>query len=158
MFDNLDLSGLFETEKEYAEGYSFGRLTDEMIKRAEQNIGYRLPKAYIDLLKIKNGGVIKNRDLWLRAIYGISPAEKGWNSLELMFCHWIWEWEYPNIGIPFGETQSAGHDMYFMDFRRLNGSGEPKISLVDIETEEIRHIADSFEEFIYDAINCGKQE
>ena len=36
-----------------------------------------------------------------------------------MFDNWINEWEYPNIGIPFGETQTAGHDMYFMDLEIL---------------------------------------
>ena len=45
-------------------------------------------------------------------IYGITENEDDFDGLEEMYDNWINEWEYPKIGIPFGETQSAGHDMY----------------------------------------------
>ena len=69
-----------------------------------------------------------------------------------MFDNWINEWEYPNIGIPFGETQTAGHDMYFMDYRNLDAVGEPIIVHVenegDLEDIKITKVADNFKEFL----------
>ena len=83
---------------------------------------------------------------WLSVIYGIS-SKKG--SIADMYDNWISEWEYPNIGIPFGETQSAGHDMYFMDFRMVNENGEPRIVLVDNEMgNSVTVVANNLEEFL----------
>jgi hypothetical protein len=31
--------------------------------------------------------------------------------------NWINEWEYPNIGIYFGNCPSGGHDMIALDYR-----------------------------------------
>ena len=53
-------------------------LTDEMIKEAEKKIGYPLPKAYTDLLKIQNGGSVQCDigDLTLLSIFGIGPNDR----------------------------------------------------------------------------------
>lgn len=66
-----------------------------------------------------------------------------------MFDNWINEWEYPNIGIPFGETQSAGLDMYFMDFSVVDANGEPRIVHIDNEADNsIDVVADNLEDFL----------
>ena len=66
-----------------------------------------------------------------------------------MFDNWKNEWEYPDIGIPFGETQSAGHDMYYMDYRVTDDTGEPRIVRVDNEFEnEVHYVAENLVEFI----------
>ncbi len=83
---------------------------------------------------------------WLSVIYGISLGSGG---LADMYDNWINEWQYPNIGIPFGETQSAGHDMYFMDFRVVDETGEPRIVLVDNEFDNaVTVIAKNLDEFL----------
>ncbi len=154
MFDGIDLSRLFNTESEYGKDFVFGELTEEMIKRAEKTIGYEIPKSYIALLKQQNGGIISDefKECWLTTIYGIGPEQDSFNGLEEMFENWIEEWEYPNIGIPFGETESAGHDMYFMDFRNVDASGEPAIVRIENECAPedvvIFHVADNLEKFI----------
>lgn len=155
MLENLDLSGLFEDDPEddYAQGYIFGTLTDEMIKRAEASIGYALPKSYVELLRFQNGGLIADEggDCWLTAIYGIGEYADAENGLEDMFPNWMEEWEYPNIGIPFGETQSGGHDMYFMDMRNLDADGEPAIVRIDNESPDdvqIHPVAANLREFL----------
>ena len=157
MFEGLDLTKLYDTEDEYSQNYIFGELTDDLISRAEANIGYKLPKSYIELLRFQNGGYISDDiDSWLIAIYGIGPEADTPNSLEEMFPNWMEEWEYPNIGIPFGETQSGGHDMYFMDFRNLDENGEPAIVLVDVEIDPegvITPVAKNLREFIEKVLN-----
>ena len=151
LFNGIDLEELFDTESDYGAKMTFDPVTDELIERAEKAMGYRIPASYRELLKYRNGGAI-NDDLdesWLSVIYGISPDPKKWDGLEAMFDNWKNEWMYPDIGIPFGETQSAGHDMYFLDYRTTDGNGEPRIVRVDNEFDnEVYFVAENLIEFI----------
>ena len=86
-FENLDIKKLLE-EDEY---YSFPAFTDKDLEETEKTIGWKLPKSYIALLKIQNGGSINYDEFdecWLSAIYGISSSEGG---LTDMFENWISE-------------------------------------------------------------------
>ncbi|MEE1398718.1 SMI1/KNR4 family protein [Ruminococcus sp.] len=131
------------------ETHTFPPFTEEELKQTEQSIGWKFPRSYLELLKIQNGGMINFDEFdesWLSVIYGIS-SKKG--SIADMYDNWISGWEYPNIGIPFGETQSAGHDMYFMDFRMVDENGEPRIVLVDNEMgNSVTVVANNLEEFL----------
>ena len=66
--------------------------------------------------------------------------------------NWMNEWEYLNIGIPFGETKTAGHDMYFMYFEDVDYTGEPAIVNVenegDPEDARITKVADNLRLFL----------
>ena len=152
MFEHLDLSKLYDNESKYGKEFIMGKLTEERIRRAEENIGYRLSPAYIELLKYQNGGHIGLDDCWVETIYGIGAEEDSFNGLEEMFENWIEEWEYPNIGIPFADTQSGGHDLYFMDYRNMGDNGEPPVVHVDNEGDPddivIKRVADNLVEFI----------
>ena len=150
-FDGIDLNMLFDTESEYGKSLTYDELTDELVSRAEETIGYKLPESYKELLRFRNGGAINDAldESWLSAIYGISTDPDEFNGLENMFDNWKNEWEYPDIGIPFGETQSAGHDMYYMDFRVTDENGEPRIVRIDNEmNNEVFVVADNLPEFI----------
>ncbi len=152
MFKKLNVMELFDTESEYGKEFTFEYLSDDMIARAEKTLGYKLSASYIELLRKCNGGCIKDDECWVTTIYGIGPEQDSYNGLEEMFENWIEEWEYPNIGIPFGETQSAGHDMYFMDYRRIDASGEPAIVRIENEgdPEDIKmyYVAENLVEFV----------
>lgn len=149
-FGDINLKELFDNDSDYGKQYRFDVLTDDMISRAEETIGYKLPTSYIELLNIQNGGLIDNKyDSWLTAIYGIGPTEESYNGLEDMFENWKDEWQYPDIGIPFGETRSGGHDMYYMDFGSVDENGEPRIVRIDNEGDiSIYFVADNLVEFI----------
>ena len=144
-FNEIDIRKLLIKD----ETYTFPPFSDEELKETEKAIGWKLPQSYIELLKIQNGGMINYNEFeesWLSSIYGISSDM---NGLAAMYDNWINEWEYPNIGIPFGETQSAGHDMYFMDFGTVDENGEPRIVLIDNEMDNsIAVVADNLEEFL----------
>lgn len=150
-FDDMDLNLLFDSESEYGKSFTFEAVTEERISRAERKTGYPVPASYRELLRFRNGGVISSAldNSWLAVIYGISPEPDTYGSLENMFDNWKDEWEYPDIGIPFGETESAGHDMYYMDFRKTDENGEPRIVRIDNEMDnEVYFVADSLPEFI----------
>ena len=61
--------------KEGDNEYSFDKIDDESIKRVENKLGYKFPKSFIELLKIRNGGEIKDYECWMTGIYGISKEE-----------------------------------------------------------------------------------
>ena len=150
-FDGIDLDRLFDNESEYGQNYLFDDLTDDLVSRAEETMGYKLPESYKELLRFRNGGSINPEldESWLAAIYGISADPNNFYGLESMFDNWKNEWEYPDIGIPFGETESAGHDMYYMDFRVTDENGEPRIVRIDNEMDnEVFAVADNLPEFI----------
>ena len=150
-FEGIDLNRLFDNESEYGKNYLFGDLTDELVSRAEETMGYKLPESYKELLRFRNGGSINSEldESWLDAIYGISTDPDNFYGLESMYDNWKNEWEYPDIGIPFGETESAGHDMYYMDFRVTDENGEPRIVRIDNEmNNEIFMVAENLPEFI----------
>lgn len=151
MYNNIDLSKLFDNKSKYGKKYYQGELKENRIKEVEDNLGYKLPKSYIQLLKFQNGGYISDNfnDCWLTAIYGIGQNIDSFYGLEEQFKLWKNEWEYPNIGIPFGETQTGGHDMYFMDYSVVDQNGEPRIVRVSNEDNNARYfVANNFEEFI----------
>ncbi|MBQ9268726.1 MAG: SMI1/KNR4 family protein [Oscillospiraceae bacterium] len=150
-FSGMDLSGLFDSESTFGRNYRFGEVTDELIQRAEELMGYKIPASYRKLLEFQNGGLISEKlsESWLSAIYGISEDPKAFYGLECMFDNWRDGWEYPDIGIPFGETQSAGHDMYYLDFRATDEGGEPRVVRVDNEMgNEVYFVANNLYEFI----------
>ncbi len=55
--------------------YNHGKLTDNRIKEVEELLEYKLPKSYIELLKVQNGGYINkkyekmlvNSNIWNRS-------------------------------------------------------------------------------------------
>ena len=151
LFAGIDLSQLFDNGRKCRSRYEFPKITEEWIERAEKAIGYKISPAYRELLTYQNGGEVRddNDERWLTAIYGIGPKPNCDNSLESMFDNWKCDWEYPDIGIPFGETCSGGHDMYYMDYRSVDSNGEPRIVHIDNEGgNEITFVADNLVEFI----------
>ena len=150
-FEGIDLNRLFDSKSGYRSSDLPNDVTDELIIRAEETMGYKIPESYKELLRFRNGGSV-NGDLeecWLTEIYGIAADPDNFNGLEAMYDNWKNEWEYPDIGIPFGETASAGHDMYYMDCRGTDENGEPRIVRIDNEMgNEVFFIADNLPEFI----------
>ncbi|HEY1405077.1 MAG TPA: SMI1/KNR4 family protein [Spirochaetota bacterium] len=137
-------------------------LTDEMIDHAQKKLGYKLPDAYIDLLRYKNGcSFIRNcfpTDVptnWSEThfvIEGISGigGEDGIDS-DTGSDYMIKEWGYPPVGIAFGQCPSAGHETVMFDYSECGKDGEPAVIYVDMESDTLRkglRIADNFESFL----------
>lgn len=120
-------------------------LTDEIIKVAESRIGQKLPKEYIELLRIQNGGYIRFTiaDTPHSQIYGIGPYFPS-----LMEFEWLKEYEgtlsYELDGlIPF---DGDGHWNICLDYRR--NRIDPEITYIDTESDYERLIAKNFKEYL----------
>lgn len=150
MYESIDFDRLFNNG-DGGGNYFQGPLVESRIAEAEQAIGYHFPKSYIEFLKIQNGGTLGADyiECPLTDIYGIGPDADAANGIEKRFDLWKNVWKYPDIGIPFGETESGGHDMYYMDFSVVDADGEPRIVRIDNEgNNEMYFVANNFAEFI----------
>lgn len=136
--------------------------SDERIASVKEELGYKLPAAYIWLMKQHNGGIPVNTcypsdgpTSWaedhvaITGIFGIGREKSCSLCGELGSQFMIDEWGYPAIGVAICDCPSAGHDMIFLDYRACGPQGEPAVVHVDQENDyKITHLADSFEEFI----------
>ena len=161
-FEGFDFTNFWDDNEYALKEYVSTPPSDELIASVEEELGYKLPAAYIWLMKQHNGGIPVNDcyptdkpTSWAEdhvAITGILGIgrEKGCSLCgELGSQFMIDEWGYPAIGVAICDCPSAGHDMIFLDYRACGPQGEPAVVHVDQENDyKITHLADSFEEFI----------
>ena len=162
VFGDFDLSDFWE-KSEYANKEYVGEtLTDELVKSVEDHLGYKLPQAYIELMKQQNGGIPKKINhrsttplswaedyITITGIFGINSTKSYslGGRFGSQFC--IDELGYPPIGVYFCDTPSAGHDMVCLDYRKNGSQGEPQVVFVDQEAGyQITFLAENFEAFI----------
>ncbi|EHE98579.1 hypothetical protein HMPREF9469_02477 [ [[Clostridium] citroniae WAL-17108] len=161
-FEGFDLINFWDDNWYALKEYVSDPPSDELIASVEEELGYKLPAAYIWLMKQHNGGIPVNTcypcdepTCWsddhvaITGIFGIGREKSCSLCGELGSQFMIAEWEYPAIGVAICDCPSAGHDMIFLDYRACGPQGEPAVVHVDQENDyKITHLADSFEEFI----------
>ena len=120
-------------------------LTPEAIADAEAKIGYPLPKEYIDLLYMQNGGYIRYsiEDTGHRVIHGIGPYYPCLTDFD-----WLKEYDGAvsydvNDLIPF---DGDGHWAICLDYRK--DKSEPAITYIDTESDYEKTIAADFKEYL----------
>ena len=161
-FEGFDLTNFWDDSMYALKEYVSDPPSDELIASVEEELGYKLPAAYIWLMKQHNGGIPVNTcypcdepTCWaedhvaITGIFGIGREKSCSLCGELGSQFMIDEWEYPAIGVTICDCPSAGHDMIFLDYRVCGPQGEPAVVHVDQENDyKITHLADSFEEFV----------
>jgi hypothetical protein len=141
-----------------------------MFREVEQKLGFKLPAAYIELIRSQNGGSPKLKEYRVED----SPSLKLVEIEELLGCdkevnsslsgaggceHSMGVWFYPRIGLYFGNCPSGGHDMICLDYRLCGVAGEPVVSHVDQEFDyRIVVIAPNFETFVRNLISTDQLE
>lgn len=145
--------------------YTGPRLTEAMIAAAEQTLGYKLPAAYLQLLRVKNGGCPKRQccptsgthwsDNHVRVvtIFGIG-GQWGIDSEQFGTRHMIEQAGLPEIGIVVGWTPAAGHDAIMLDYSVCGPRGEPRVVHVDPEDDLSVVLAADFEAFLAKLVDC----
>lgn len=162
MFEKINLKELWNDCDYSEENYKCSDFTEEMLQDIEKELGYQLPKSYVELMKIHNGGMVNldccpcdtptswaDDHICITGIMGIGRDKTYSICGELGSQFMIDEWEYPAIGVAICNCPSAGHDMVFLDYRECGPEGEPCVVHVDEDFDyEITKLADTFEEFI----------
>jgi predicted DNA-binding WGR domain protein len=121
-------------------------LTNNKIKEAEDELGFKIPESYLKLLRIKNGD-----ETW-RPIGTHLLEMTGFSSLEGLVENtydalWANDAPYPDIGIFFADTES-GHEKLVLNYKDIVVEGEPSVWHLDEESENGFMIAKTFDEFI----------
>ena len=136
--------------------------SDALIASVERELGYRLPAAYVALMRSHNGGMPRNtccpaprRTTWasdhvaVSGIMGIGREKPFSLAGSAGSRFWIDEWGYPTIGVYFADCPSAGHDMIAFDYRDCGPDGEPQVVHVDQEADyRITVLAPDFASFV----------
>jgi hypothetical protein len=120
------------------------KLSDEVLNKAEEKLGYKLPLKLVELLKIQNGGYISLSLLESphNTIAGIGPH---FPSLTDFDFEEVQEYvDFPLKGlVPF---DGDGHWHLCLDYRTNESS--PSITFIDVECNEQEAIASSFSEYL----------
>lgn len=162
IFSDHDLQDFWEDSDYARREYAGSPLTDDAIAKVENELGYKLPRAYIELSRHQNGGIPKRtnhrtmeRTSWapdhiaITGIYSIGREKSCSLCGKCGSRFWIEEWGYPPIGVYFADCPSAGHDMLCLDYREGGPQGEPRVVHVDQEWDyKITLVAENFESFI----------
>jgi len=145
-----------------ASEYEEAPVSEETLRSVEAELGYRLPAAYVAQARTHNGGLVKRNahssptpttcaadHVAVTGIFAIGRTARsslcGANGQRL----WLHEWGYPDLGVYFADTPSAGHDMIALDYRACGPDGEPTVVHVDQEVGYIvTLLAPTFEDFI----------
>ena len=132
------LQGMFEEDEE---GES-PPLKAVMVRAAEKALGYRLPTAYVEMLKVCNGAALK------RSVFPTKKCPR-WADDHVAFeqvmgiggdwgidgetgsAYLITEWDYPNVGVVIS---SDGHTAFMLDYSKCGPEGEPQVIWIDTET------------------------
>lgn len=145
-------------------------LTDEMVRSAESALGYRLPAAYLRILRVRNGGIPLRRcfptsrptswakdHMQITEIAGIG-GDEGIDS-PLGSAYLIREWQYPAIGIVVAHCPSAGHDVVMLDYTMCGPDGEPRVVHIDTEWEpNTLVLAPTFDAFLQGLVDCQRYD
>lgn len=148
--EELTMKSIWQEDNDY---YKLERLTDEMVKKAEELLNIKLPNSYINILKQQNGGYIKFNayptnipNSWaedhvnVEHIIGIGLGmDKGILQSEYL----IQEWELPNNVVLIS---GDGHSWIALDYRIK--MTEPPVIFIDTEEEKIIELAPNFEAFL----------
>lgn len=119
-------------------------LTDDIIANAEKKIGYKLPKEYIDILRIQNGGYIRFRlpETSNEQIYGIGPFFPSLTDYDWTDYEGTVGFELNGL-VPF---DGDGHWYLCLDYRHNNT--QPNITFIDTESDYEKRIAKNFQEYL----------
>ncbi|NUT17816.1 MAG: SMI1/KNR4 family protein [Hamadaea sp.] len=139
-------------------------LSDELIRRAEESLGVKLPRSYLDVLRERNGGTPVNRccptpfpTSWapdhfeIHAVLGVGGS-RGIDTPDGS-AYLVAEWGYPEVGVVVCAMPSGGHDAVMLDYSECGPVGEPAVAYVD-EDRVPRRVAASFAEFLGMLVAC----
>lgn len=161
-FKDFDFTGFWNessySERDYIEEFP----DDEMIASVEQELSYKLPASYVELMRIQNGGLVEKScfpttesSSWaddhiaITGIMGIGREKTYAVCGELGSRFMIDEWGYPADGVYIADCPSAGHDMILLDYSKCGKDGEPEVMHVDQEDDYRKiFLAKDFETFI----------
>jgi hypothetical protein len=82
IYGNFDISDFWLATNHALEKYVGEPLTDELLGSIESELGYQLPRSYVELMKVQNGGLLTRTtyrvgqlQIHVQGIYGINRSK-----------------------------------------------------------------------------------
>jgi hypothetical protein len=139
----------------YPQTKKMPRLTQKIIAEAEKTLACQFPKAYLDLLRERNGGAcngmllplpknngVSERPVSIGIVFGIYPHNHSLESV-LDTPYMAKEWGLPDRFIIF-----SGEGHWWLGFDYSRGPTDPKITFYDCHQGKGCVVASSFEEML----------
>ncbi|MEU6708906.1 SMI1/KNR4 family protein [Streptomyces wuyuanensis] len=133
-------------------------LTAEVVRDAERRLGVRLPVSLLEILRVRNGGVVAER--WNAFPTGVRTSWSGshvplddmmgigshddWLSL-LDTAYLVEEWGLPS---PVVLLSGDGHCWIALDYRVCGNRGEPSVTWFDVDDGTELPLAADFRTFV----------
>jgi hypothetical protein len=162
IFKDFDFTNFWDNSEYAIKSYQENYPTDEIIDSIEKELGYKLPQSYIELMRLRNGGIPVNscfstttRTTWaedhiaITGILGIGRTKNYSLCGRIGSQFMMDEWGYPDIGVCICDCPSAGHDMIMLDYSKCGREGESEVVHIDQEWDYKKTVlAKDFETFI----------
>jgi len=162
IFSNFDLSDFWDEDEHIRRSYESAEPSDALIESIEEELGYKLPASFIELMKLRNGGKpqktcypTSSNPSWedgyiqISKIMGIGREKRYSMCGDIGSPFMIEKWGYPDTGVYICHCPSAGHDMVMLDYSNCGKNGEPEVVHVDQEVDYRKtFLAKDFETFI----------
>ncbi|WP_342553469.1 SMI1/KNR4 family protein [Paenibacillus sp. FSL R7-0652] len=159
--DPVPASGEFWNDSELAlERYVSDPPSDGLIESVEEQLVFRLPASYIEMMKKHNGGIPYNRFF---PVTNEESGETGYVEIEGILgigrdkssslCGAEGSWAvierdgYPEIGVVIAKAPSEA-GVVMLDYRSFGNDGEPEVVYVTKDQRTITPLAPNFEAFI----------
>ncbi|HEY4391008.1 MAG TPA: SMI1/KNR4 family protein [Paenibacillus sp.] len=156
---DTDMDGFWDDNEHALREYVSKPVTDEQISSVEEQLVFKLPTSYIQMMKLHNGGIPRNtrysigstvhgqNHIVISGFFGIGRDKKKSLCGELGSRYMIENFGYPEIGVVICDCPATG-DAVMLDYRPSGNDGEPEVIYVDRESNnKIIKLADNFEAF-----------
>ncbi|AIQ66122.1 cell wall assembly protein [Paenibacillus stellifer] len=155
----LDLADFWEDSEQADEQYRLDPPTDEQIASVEDELVFKLPAFYIQMMKEHNGGVPRKRYfpvgdpdsseyIEVTGLLGIGRDKSHSLCGERGSRARVIHEDYPEFGVIIGECPDE-NEVVMLDYRPSGNDGEPEVIHVAKENgNKITYLAPSFEAFV----------
>lgn len=131
--------------------------TDALIASVEEELVFKLPKYYVEMMKLHNGGIPHNNRypipgteefITISGILGIGRDKNKSLCGASGSRNVIENGRYPEVGVVICDCPSE-NEVIMLDYREFGNDGEPEVIHVDRDNKyKITRLADNFESFI----------
>ncbi|WP_444939700.1 SMI1/KNR4 family protein [Paenibacillus wynnii] len=160
----VDTSNFWDDSEYALDHYISESPTDELIASVEEELVFKLPAFYIEMMKLHNGGIPHNKyyptkesgvndSIVISGILGIGRDKSLSLCGDLGSRSRIENGGYPEIGVVICDCPSD-HEVVMLDYRSSGNDGEPEVIHVDQANHyKITTLANNFESFIRGLVN-----
>lgn len=157
---DTDVTDFWDDGAEAADSFTMAPPTDDLVESIEEELVFKLPAAYIQMMKVHNGGIPRRRFfpvtsgdategcIEIAGVLGIGREKRLSLCGEAGSRHMIEGRGYPEIGVVLCVCPSEA-EAVMLDYRAAGNDGEPEIVHVDQRhPDKITRLAPNFQAFV----------